>query len=149
MTARLIRIQKLIESGQPPMAVAALLGFRVESVQSGEAVIEFDVKEEHANTMGTLHGGVICTIADTAMGVAFYTMLEDEESLATLEMKINFLKPVWTGKLLAKGRVVKKGKSTGFVECNVTDENDQLVAHANSTYMVLSGDQATNRQVPA
>lgn len=131
------------------MAIASLLGFSIKSVQSGEAVIEFEMTEDHTNTMGTLHGGVFCTIADTAMGVAFYTTLEEDESLATLELKINYLKPVWNGKLLAKGRVIKKGRSTGFVECNVMDENDELVAHANSTYMVLSGDQAKNRHVPA
>jgi uncharacterized protein (TIGR00369 family) len=139
----------MIESGQAPMAIAALLGFSIKSVQLGEAVIEFEMTEDHTNTMGTLHGGVFCTIADTAMGVAFFTMLEEDESLTTLELKINYLKPVWKGKLLAKGKVIKKGKTTGFVECKVMDENDQLVAHANSTYMVLTGDQAKNRHVPA
>ena len=148
MTTRLGRVQKMIESGQSPMAIASLLGFSIKSVQSGEAVIEFEMTADHTNTMGTLHGGVFCTIADTAMGVAFYTMLEENESLATLELKINYLKPVWNGKLLAKGKVIKKGRSTGFVECNVMDENDELVAHANSTYMVLSDDQAKNRYVP-
>ena len=149
MTVRLGQIQKMIESGQAPMAIAALLGFNIKSVQFGEAVIEFEMTEDHTNTMGTLHGGVFCTIADTAMGVAFFTMLEENESLTTLELKINYLKPVWKGKLLAMGKVIKKGKTTGFVECRVMDENDQLVAHANSTYMVLIGDQAKNRHFPA
>jgi uncharacterized protein (TIGR00369 family) len=98
--------------------------------------------------MGTLHGGVLCAIADTAMGVAFYTVLEEGESLTTLELKINFLKPVWSGKLTASARVVKRGKTTGLVECDVLDEKNQLIARASSTYMAISGDQAANRMLP-
>jgi len=93
-------------------------------VELGQAVIEFEMKKHHANTMGTLHGGVICTIADTAMGVVFATMLEEGESLTTLELKINYLKPVWKGTLLALGKVVKKGRMIGLVECDIVDEND-------------------------
>jgi uncharacterized protein (TIGR00369 family) len=147
MPAMLSQLKKMIESGHPLMPIASLLGFKIESVQLGQAVIELKMAEDHANAMGTLHGGVFCTIADTAMGVAFFTMLEKGESLTTLELKINYLKPVWNGKLLAMGKVVKKGKLTGFVECEVIDESKQLVAHASSTYMVLTDDQAKNRMV--
>jgi len=138
-------ITKMIESGKPIMPIADHLGFKIKSVEHGQAVIEFDMKKHHTNTMGTLHGGVLCTIADTAMGVVFASMLEEGESLTTLELKINYLKPVWQGKLLALGKVVKKGRMTGLVECDIVDENEQLVARASSTYMAISGDQAKNR----
>ena len=94
------------------------------------------------------HGGVLCALADTAMGVVFATMLEEGESLTTLELKINYLKPVWKGKLLALGKVVKKGRMTGLVECDIVDEDEQLVARASSTYMAISGDHAKNRTLP-
>lgn len=148
MSPMLDYVRKMIETGQPPMPIASLIGFTVKSVQLGEAVIEFDMTEDHTNAMGTLHGGVFCTIADTAMGVAFFTMLEKGETLTTLELKINYLRPVWNGKLLAVGKVVKKGRLTGFVECDVLDESGQLVARASSTYMALTGEQAKNRTVP-
>jgi uncharacterized protein (TIGR00369 family) len=148
MSVMLDRIKKLIESGKPLMPIADLIGFSIKSVQQGQAVVEFEMSQEHTNTMGTLHGGVLCTIADTAMGVAFFTMLEKTETLTTLELKINYLKPVWKGKLLALGRVVKKGKLTGLVECDVLDEKEQLVARASGTFMVLTGEQAINRLVP-
>jgi uncharacterized protein (TIGR00369 family) len=83
------------------------------------------------------------------MGVAFASLLGEGETLTTLELKINYLKPVWNGKLLAVGRVVKKGRTTGMVECDVLDENAQLVARASSTFMAISGDQAKNRTLPA
>jgi uncharacterized protein (TIGR00369 family) len=138
----------MIESGKPIMPFATLLGFSVKSVELGQAVIEIEMKEHHVNPSGTLHGGVFCAIADTAMGVAFATMLAEGEALATLELKINYLKPLWKGKVLALGRVVKKGKVTGLVECDVLDENMQLVARASSTYMAISGEQAKNRTLP-
>jgi uncharacterized protein (TIGR00369 family) len=122
MTAMLDSIRKIIDSGEPIMPLAEHLGFRVKSVEFGQAVLE--MKEHHSNPMGTLHGGVLCALADTAMGVVFATMLEEGESLTTLELKINYLKPVWKGKLLALGKVVKKGRMTGLVECDIVDENE-------------------------
>lgn len=148
MSTMLEYVRKMIETGQPPMPIASLIGFTIKSVQPGEAEIEFEMNEDHTNAMGTLHGGVFCTIADTAMGVAFFTLLEKGETLSTLELKINYLRPVWSGKLLAAGKVVKKGRLTGFVECDVRDESGQLVARASSTYMALTGEQAKNRAVP-
>ena len=148
MTIMLERVRKMVESGKPFMPFATLLGFRVKSVELGQAVIEIEMNEHHVNPSGTMHGGVFCAIADTAMGVAFATMLEEGEALATLELKINYLKPLWNGKILALGKVVKKGRTTGLVECDILDENEQLVARASSTYMAISGDQAKNRALP-
>jgi uncharacterized protein (TIGR00369 family) len=148
MTIMLKRVRKMIESGKSFMPFATLLGFRVKSVELGQAVIEIEMTEHHVNPSGTMHGGVFCAIADTAMGVAFATMLEEGEALATLELKINYLKPLWNGKILALGKVVKKGRTTALVECDILDENKQLVARASSTYMAISGDQAKNRSLP-
>ena len=138
----------MVESGKSFMPFATLLGFRVKSVELGQAVIEIEMTEHHVNPSGTMHGGVFCAIADTAMGVAFATMLEEGEALATLELKINYLKPLWNGKVLALGKVVKKGRTTGLVECDILDENEHLVARASSTYMAISGEQAKNRTLP-
>jgi uncharacterized protein (TIGR00369 family) len=149
MSAMLERIRNMIEGDKPIMPVAKLLGFSVKSVDLGEAVIELEMTEDHFNASGTLHGGVLCTIADTAMGVAFATMLEEGEALTTIELKINFLRPVWKGKLLAMAKVVKKGRLTGLIECDVLDEHGQLAARAGSTYMAISGEQAKNRTLPA
>jgi uncharacterized protein (TIGR00369 family) len=149
MSTMINSIRKMMESGEPIMPVAALLGINIKSVESGRSEVEMEMSGDHANTMGTLHGGIYCALADTAMGVAFASMLGEGETLTTLELKINYLKPVWNGKLLAKGRVVKKGRLTGMVECDVLDENAQLVARASSTFMTIAGEQAKNRTLPA
>lgn len=138
-------IQRSLRGESPPPPIASLIGFTLTSIESGQAVIEFEASERHANPMGTLHGGVLCDIADAAMGTAYASTLEDGETYTTLELKINFLKPVWNAKLRAVGKVVRRGKTIGLVECDVTDEKQSLVARATSTCMTLRGEQARVR----
>jgi uncharacterized protein (TIGR00369 family) len=125
--------------------IAQLLGLRVLSVKPGRATVQLQASARFANPMGTLHGGILCDLADAAMGIAFASGLEEGESFTTLELKINFLKPVWDSLLLATGHVVKAGHSVGLVECDVTDEGGALVARASSTCMILRGDGAERR----
>ncbi len=152
MQPELLQTQHLArESGTEPTGmlptapIAALLGFTLTTMNSGQAVIEFEATERHANPMGTLHGGVLAAIADAAMGVAYMSTLGNDESFTTLEMKINFLRPVWKAKLRAVGKVVKAGRTVGLVECDVTDEEGRLVARASSTCLTLRDEQARGR----
>ncbi len=128
-----------------PPPVAELLGFEVVSAGEGAATIRLEAEERHANPMGTLHGGVLCDLADGAMGMAFYSTLEQGETFTTLELKMNYLRPFWTGKLIAKGRVVSRGRTVGLTECRIEDEQGRLVAHATSTCMTLRGDAVVGR----
>ncbi len=143
---KMLDLSKAVARGDaPPPPIARLIGFDLVSVNPGEAVIEFQATEAHANPMGTLHGGVLCDIADAAMGIAYSSNLEEGESFTTLELKINFLKPIWQARLLAVGRVVKQGRTVGLVECDIADEKGNLVARATSTCMTLRGEQARGR----
>ena len=139
------RIERWQRGEAPAPPIAQLIGFRLTAIKPGEAIVEFEAGEAHANPMGTLHGGVLCDIADAAMGLALAATLEEGESFTTLELKINFLKPIWKARLKATGRVVRRGRVIGLVECDVTDEGDKLVARASSTCMVLRGEQAQGR----
>ena len=138
-------IDKVRRGELPPPPVASLIGFVLTAVEPGRAVIELSADTRHANPMGTVHGGILCDVADAAMGMACASSLDEGETFTTLELKINFLKPVWTGKLVATGRVVKGGRTVGLVECDVVDEKDRLVARATSTCMTLRGDEAKGR----
>src|SRR4051812_32317647 len=109
MAKMLELIEKMLRGEAPQPPVARLIGFNLTAIQSGEAVVEFEATAAHANPMGTLHGGVLCDIADAAMGIAYASALDEDESFTTLELKINFLKPIWTGKLRAAARVVRMG----------------------------------------
>ena len=144
--ARLIeRVEAMIRKEVPGPPVARLIGFDVVEVEPGRAAFEMEAGPRHANPMGTLHGGILCDLADAAMGIAWASELEDGESFTTLELKINFLKPVWNAKLRAEARVVKRGKTVGLVECDVYDEKKSLVARASSTCLTLTGEKAQGR----
>src|SRR6476659_6145623 len=145
MVTMLERLQAMVRREAPDPPVAGLIGFRLVAVAPGSAVFEMAAGPQHANPMGTLHGGILCDIADAAMGIAFASTLGEGESFTTLELKINFLKPVWNARLRAEGRLVKRGKTVGLVECDVTDETGSLVARASSTCMALAGKSAAGR----
>jgi len=137
---------RAVVRGERPLArVAELVGFQLTEVEDGRALVELQAGPQHANPMGTLHGGILCDIADAAMGLAFASGLEEGETFTTLELKINYLKPIWTAKLRAEGRVLKRGRTVGLVECNVFDEKNSLVARASSTCMTLRGKEAVGR----
>jgi uncharacterized protein (TIGR00369 family) len=128
-----------------PPPVAKLLGIDFVAGGDGKCTMRLEAGEQHSNPMGTIHGGIICDLADAAMGVSFFTTLDEGESFTTLELKVNFLRPFWTGTLLAHGQVVSRGKSVGLTECRVVDDQDRLIAHATSTCMALRGTAAKGR----
>ena len=125
--------------------VEDVVGFKLIAQDSGRAVVLFTPTSRHVNPMGTLHGGILCDIADAAMNAAYLTTLQDGETFTTLEMKINYLKPVWRSKLRAEGWVVKAGRTIGLAECDIYDDNGSLVARATSTCMTLRGEAAIGR----
>ena len=145
MPTMLDRMRMMMRGEVPPPAIATLIGFTLTLVEPGRSVLEMEADERHANPMGTVHGGVLCDIADAAMGIAYAATLGEGETLTTLELKINFLKPVWAGKLVAEGRVVKGGRTVGLAECDVRDADGNLVARATSTCMTLRGTDASGR----
>ncbi|HWY44660.1 MAG TPA: PaaI family thioesterase [Candidatus Sulfotelmatobacter sp.] len=130
------------DTGSP---AARLIGFEVPESGGGRAVVTLQAGPQHTNPMGTMHGGILCDIADAAMGIAFASTLGAGESFTTVELKINFLRPVRQALLRAEGRVVHRGRTIGYAECDVLDENGKLIAKSNSTCLVLRGEQAAGR----
>jgi len=141
--AELHPLLKAAAAGTVP--IAALIGFEVRDIAGGRAVGTLQTGPQHANPMGTLHGGVLCDLADAAMGMAFVSTLTHEQSFTTVNLSIQFFRPAWTTRLTAEALVVQRGKTTGYVECIVKDENGKLVAKAASTCIILSGERAAGR----
>ena len=123
------RAQQIIAGAVPPPPIGALIGMRLVAVETGRARFELDADARHHNPMGTLHGGILCDIADGAMGMAYASTLEEGD----------------TGHLVAEGVVVQRGRTVGLAECSVTDERGRLVAKATSTCLTLRGEPATGR----
>jgi acyl-CoA thioesterase len=115
---------------------AEMLGLRPKSIGEGRARFELDVGARHLNPNGTLHGGVIYSVADTAMGAALFSRLEPGEQCATLEIKMNYLLPVTGGSIAAVAVVVSRTKRVGVLEARVYGEGDALVALATGTFYI-------------
>jgi len=113
------------------------LGARISEAEPGRVVIELEAGARHRHGGGVVQGGVITQIADAAMGMALATLQEDGMWNTTIELKINFLRPVVDGRLNAVGRVVEMRQTLLFAEADVMDEQGRLVARASSTCMPL------------
>ena len=141
---RILELARKVQRGEaPPPPIGRLLGFVLKEIEPGRAVFEMEAGERHHNPMGTLHGGVYCDLADAAMGYAYAATLGEGESFTTVELKINFFRPVREGKLTAEARVVKVGSTLGYIECDVIDGDGKLVAKAASTCMKLKSRSMT------
>ena len=145
MPTMLDRIRMIQRGEAPPPPIATLLGLTLVSVEPGRVVIEFEADGRYANPMGTLHGGVLSSLADSAMGLAYASTLGERESFTTLDLKVSFLRPVWTGRLTATGWLIHGGQTVGLLECTITDERSRLIAHATSTCLTLRDERAQGR----
>jgi uncharacterized protein (TIGR00369 family) len=113
----------------------ATLGARITEAEPGRVVLELEAGPEHRHGGGVVQGGVITQIADAAMGMSLGTLQEDGLWNTTIELKINFLRPVISGRIRAVGRVVEMKQTLFFSEAEVLDEKGRLVAKASSTCM--------------
>jgi len=136
-----LELMRAIASGElPAPPVAQLLGFAIDRVDAGTVVFSMDPLEAHQNPLGTVHGGIITTLLDSAMGCAVHTTLPAGGMYTTLELKVNFLRPSFAGgaRLLAEGTVLNRGSTAVLVEATVTDaDSGKKVAHGTSTCLIL------------
>jgi len=131
---------------KPP--IAELIGFTIEAMADGRAVGTMETGPQHFNPMGTVHGGILCDLADAAMGMAFASTLAPDEGFTSINLSINFFRPVWRSRLRAEARVTNRGKNVGYVECEVTDQDGKRIAKADSTCFILRGEARGREQSP-
>jgi uncharacterized protein (TIGR00369 family) len=134
----LMRAVMVGELPAPP--IAQLMGFTIERVDEGSVVFGMDPIEAHLNPLGTVHGGVLSTLLDSAAGCAVHTTMPVGGMYTTLELKVNFLRPAFPGggRLLAEGTVLNRGSTAILAEARITDaDSGKAMAHATSTCLVL------------
>ncbi|MBT5902154.1 MAG: PaaI family thioesterase [Opitutaceae bacterium] len=119
--------------------ISRLIGFEVAPAgDDGSTLVALDAGEKHANPMGRVHGGVISALADAAMGTAYGRVLLESEDFSTIELKVNFMRPVKMGRIVATARMVQRGLRIGFLDCEIHDARGKLVATATCTCMTIS-----------
>ncbi|MGP0090885.1 MAG: PaaI family thioesterase [Xanthobacteraceae bacterium] len=126
--------------GQVPAPPAfELIDFRLVKVEPGEVTGEFEPAEFHYNPMGGVHGGIVCTLLDSVMGLAVHAQLPAGSLFSTLEVKVHFVRPVSvkTHTLLAEGKVVHPGSRIATAEGRLIDRQGKLYAHGTATCIVL------------
>ena len=113
------------------------VGARIAEVDEGRVVVEIDADAKHRHEGGVVQGGIITQIADAAMGMSLLTLQPEDQANTTIELKINFIRPVVEGRLRAVGRVVEMKRTLGFTEAEVLDDEGRLIAHASSTCLAI------------
>jgi uncharacterized protein (TIGR00369 family) len=116
-----------------------MLGFALDSVDSGRAVLRLDVRRRHKQLHGVVHGGILAAMADTAAAIASYTMLPKGAALATVELSINYLEAVPRGRVKADARVLRVGRNFVVAECEIRNEEGSLAAKALLTFGAAVG----------
>ena len=124
------------ELPEPP--IMSLLNFEIGEIEEGRVTFKFTPAEYHYNPIGSVHGGVMSTVCDSAMGCAVHTTLEAGVGYTTLELKVNFLRPAFPheGEVLARAKVIHQGRTIAIIQTEVRSE-DKLVALANETLLIL------------
>jgi uncharacterized protein (TIGR00369 family) len=115
------------------------LGIWITEVSEGRVVFATEPSEYHYNPLGTVHGGVIATLLDSALGCAVQSMLPAGTSYTTLELKVNYLRPITekTGTIYAEGKIIHVGGRIATAEARLTDAKGKLYAHATTTCIIL------------
>lgn len=116
--------------------VSRLFGFELEAAEGGRAVLRMRVTAKHKQVHRVVHGGILAALADTAGGLASYTVVPRGTRMATVEMKINYLEAVDRGVLVAEARVLRKGRNFIVVDCDVVDADGRLAAKALMTFSI-------------
>lgn len=123
----------------PPPPMARLMDLRLVEVAEGRVVFAVQPAEFHYNPIGVVHGGLACTICDTAMGCAVQSRLPAGSGYTTLELKVNLLRALTleTGPVRCEGTLIHMGRSTATAEARLTDAAGKLYAHATTTCMLF------------
>ena len=114
-----------------------LLSMKIASLPVGESVLEIAVQPKHLQPFGMVHGGVYSSIVDAATFWAVYPLIEEGFGLTTVEMKVNFLAPASDGRLIARGKSLRIGRTLCLAECLVENRKGMLLAHGTTTMMIL------------
>ncbi|WP_223695216.1 PaaI family thioesterase [Leifsonia poae] len=132
-------LQAMLDGVLPPPPIASLVNMTLTAVGPGTATFVCEPDESHYNPIGTVHGGLVCTLLDSVLGCAVQTTLPQGQGYTSIEIKVNYLRPVLagTGPLTCVGTVTKPGSRVAFADGVVTDATGKAVATATGSLLVF------------
>ena len=116
-----------------------MLGFDLEGVSRGRAILRLDARPRHKQLNNAVHGGILAALADTAGAIAAYTTVSPGVALATIELKINYLEAIAGGRVRAEAKVLRTGRNFVVTECEIFDQKGKLAAKALLTFGAAGG----------
>jgi len=132
-------LRAIVAGEIPPAPIQYTLGFDLVAVDEGVVRFRCLPDESHYNPMNGVHGGIACTLLDSAMGSAVLTTLDETKAYTTVDLTVHLTRPITTrtGPIVAEGRVVHRGGRVATAEGRVTDERGTLLAHATTTCLII------------
>lgn len=132
-------LQKIVAGELPRPPIGILMNFALEELSKGSAVFAVEPAEYHYNPIGVVHGGVAATLLDSAMGCAVHSTLPAGAGYTTLEIKVNYVRPmtVATGLVRCEANVIHTGARTATAEGRILDKDGKLYAHATTTCLIF------------
>ncbi|MFH1155160.1 MAG: PaaI family thioesterase [Pseudomonadota bacterium] len=115
------------------------MNMKLESIGLDVAEITLDLAQYHLQPFGIVHGGVLATVIDTATFWSAFLRIPADSGLVNVDLKLNYLRPVASGRLVARGKCIQAGRTISYSEATVFDENKTIIAHGTSTLMTLPG----------
>jgi uncharacterized protein (TIGR00369 family) len=133
-------LQAILAGQFPPPPIASLLNFALVEVTAGRAVFATEPAEYHYNPIGSVHGGIAATLLDSAMGCAVHSTLPAGASYTTIELHINYIRPMTTdtGRIRAVGEVIHVGRRQAIAQGWLRGEDEKLYGHATTTCLIFS-----------
>lgn len=131
-------LQAIIDGRLPPPPIATLIGAELISVGEGEAVFRCTPDESTYNPIGLVHGGLLCTLLDSAAGCAVHSLLPAGAGYGSIEIKVSFLRPLQgnSGEIEVHGHALRVGTRIAFAEAHARNQNGELVGHATTSLAV-------------
>jgi acyl-CoA thioesterase len=122
------------------------LGIETQRMQDGVCELGLEVSEQHLSMAARVHGGVLFSLLDSALGRAILSQLPEGRGCATVEIKINYFRPVQSGRILARGEVVNLGRRVAYAEGQITNDEGKLVARATGTFFLTETLKQSERE---
>ena len=135
-------LQKIVAGELPPPPFGVLLNFRIAELSEGHAVFTVEPAEYHYNPIGVVHGGLAATLLDSAMGCAVHSTLPAGAGYTTLEIKVNYLRPMSaeTGEVRCEADIIHAGRTTAVAEGRIVDAKGKIYAHGTTTCIIFRPD---------